>query len=89
MSGHRKFSRLTENFSDVRQETITQKTDRIKVEMALSELQQAFQSGNFEKEEKAIQLLEKAKDIYEKLGDEELSKELTKTINSILERNSE
>lgn len=43
MSGHRKFSQLTEHFFEERQGAIEQKTAQLKAEMALSELQEALQ----------------------------------------------
>lgn len=43
MSGHHKFSQLTEHFSKERQAKIAEKTAQLKVEMALGELRQALQ----------------------------------------------
>jgi len=43
MSGHHKFTQLTEGFSPQRQADISRRTALLKEEMALAELQQALQ----------------------------------------------
>ena len=70
MSGHRKFSQLTEHFSKERKDEIDQKTSQLKMEMALSELRQALQLSQAELATKlnikqpAIARLEKRTDMY-------------------------
>jgi transcriptional regulator with XRE-family HTH domain len=70
MSGHRKFSQLTEHFSEERQAAIAEKTAQLKAEMALSELRQARQLSQVELAAKlkvkqpAVARLEKRTDMY-------------------------
>ena len=70
MSGHHKFSQLTEHFSEQRQVEIAEKTAQLKVEMALSELRQALQLSQTELAAKlkvkqpAVARLEKRTDMY-------------------------
>ena len=70
MSGHHKFSRLTENFSEERKAEIAQKTVQLRTEMALSELRQALQLSQAELASKldikqpAVARLEKRTDMY-------------------------
>jgi transcriptional regulator with XRE-family HTH domain len=70
MSGHRKFSQLTEHFSEKRQAEIAQKTTQFKAEMALRELRQALQLSQAELAAKlkvkqpAVARLEKRTDMY-------------------------
>lgn len=70
MTGHRKFSQLTEHFSEERQVEIAQKTARFKAEMALRELRQALQLSQTELATKlkikqpAVARLEKRTDMY-------------------------
>jgi ribosome-binding protein aMBF1 (putative translation factor) len=70
MSGHHKFSRLTEKFSEERKADIAQKTVRLREEMALSELRQALQLSQAELAAKlqikqpAVARLEKRTDMY-------------------------
>jgi predicted transcriptional regulator len=70
MSGHHKFSRLTEHFSEERQVEIAQSTVRLKAEMALGELRRALQLSQAELAEKlnvkqpAVARLEKRTDMY-------------------------
>jgi transcriptional regulator with XRE-family HTH domain len=70
MSGHRKFSQLTEHFSEERQVEIAQKTVQFKAEMALGELRQALQLSQTELATKlkvkqpAVARLEKRTDMY-------------------------
>jgi transcriptional regulator with XRE-family HTH domain len=70
MSGHRKFSQLTANFSEQRQSEITGKAVQLRAEMALSELRQALQLSQAELAEKlnvkqpAIARMEKRTDTY-------------------------
>jgi predicted transcriptional regulator len=70
MSGHHKFSRLTEHFSEERQSEISQKTVQLKAEMALSELRQAFRlsqaelAANLQIKQPAVARLEKRTDMY-------------------------
>jgi predicted transcriptional regulator len=70
MSGHRKFSQLTEHFSEQRRTEITQKTAQLRTEMALNELRQALQLSQAELAAKlkikqpAVARLEKRTDMY-------------------------
>jgi transcriptional regulator with XRE-family HTH domain len=70
MSGHRKFSQLTEHFSKERQAEIAQKTVEFKAEMALGELRQALQLSQTELaiklkvKQPAVARLEKRTDMY-------------------------
>jgi transcriptional regulator with XRE-family HTH domain len=70
MSGHRKFSQLTEHFSEERQVEIAHKTVQFKAEMALGELRQALQLSQTELATKlkvkqpAVARLEKRTDMY-------------------------
>jgi ribosome-binding protein aMBF1 (putative translation factor) len=70
MSGHRKFSQLTEHFSEERHTKISQKTAQLKAEMALGELRQALQLSQVELASKlkvkqpAVARLEKRTDMY-------------------------
>jgi transcriptional regulator with XRE-family HTH domain len=70
MSGHHKFSRLTEHFSEERQAEIALKTVHLKAEMALGELRRALQLSQAELAEKlnikqpAVARLEKRTDMY-------------------------
>ncbi|WP_404787425.1 XRE family transcriptional regulator [Altericista sp. CCNU0014] len=70
MSGHHKFSQLTEDFSEERQAEISQKTVQLKAEMALGELRQALQLSQVELatslqvKQPAISRLEKRTDMY-------------------------
>lgn len=70
MTGHRKFSQLTEHFSEERQAEVTQKTAQLKAEMALGELRQALQLSQSELATKlnvkqpAVARLEKRTDMY-------------------------
>lgn len=70
MSGHQPFSKLTANFSKQRQKKIEEKTNKLKEEMALNELRQAFQLSQAELanklnvEQPAISNLEQRSDIY-------------------------
>jgi transcriptional regulator with XRE-family HTH domain len=70
MSGHHKFSKLTENFSEERKAEIAQKTAQFRTEMALSELRQALQLSQAELAAKlqikqpAVARLEKRTDMY-------------------------
>ncbi len=70
MSGHHKFSRLTENFSEERQAEISQRTVQLKAEMTLGELRQALQlsqvelASSLQVKQPAISRLEKRTDMY-------------------------
>jgi transcriptional regulator with XRE-family HTH domain len=70
MSGHRKFFKLTELFSEERQTEIDQNTAQLKMEMALGELRQALQLSQAELAVKlkvkqpAVSRLEKRTDMY-------------------------
>lgn len=70
MSGHRKFSQLTEQFSEQRQAEIAQKSSQLKDQMALGELRQALQLSQAELATKlkvkqpAVARLEKRTDMY-------------------------
>jgi ribosome-binding protein aMBF1 (putative translation factor) len=70
MSGHRKFSQLTEHFSEERQAAIAEKTTQLKAKMALSELRQAWQLSQVELAAKlkvkqpAVARLERRTDMY-------------------------
>ena len=52
MSGHHKFTGLTEGFSPQRQADISRRSARLKEEMVLAELQQAVQLTQIELAEK-------------------------------------
>jgi ribosome-binding protein aMBF1 (putative translation factor) len=70
MSGHHKFSRLTEHFSEERQAKVSQRTVQLKAEMALAELRQALQlsqaqlAANLQVKQPAVARLEKRTDMY-------------------------
>ena len=70
MSGHHSFSKLTAEFSAERREEIANRVSRLKAEMALNELRQAFQLSQSELASKlnvkqpAISRLEKRSDMY-------------------------
>jgi predicted transcriptional regulator len=70
MSGHHKFSRLTEQFSEERQAEIAQKTVQLKTEMALGELRKALQlsqadlAAKLKVKQPAVARLEKRTDMY-------------------------
>ena len=70
MSGHQKFSNLTQNFSPHRKAKIAAKTAQLSKEMALCELRQALKISQAELAEKlqvkqpAISRLEKRTDMY-------------------------
>ena len=70
MSGHRKFSQLTQHFSEERRAGIAHQTSQLKVEMALKELRQALQLSQTELAKKlnikqpAVARLEKRTDMY-------------------------
>ncbi|BAZ15399.1 putative transcriptional regulator [Calothrix sp. NIES-4071] len=70
MTGHQKFSNLTQNFSAERIAKIADKTAQLKQEMAIHELRQALKISQAELAEKlqvkqpAISRLEKRTDMY-------------------------
>jgi len=70
MSGHQKFSNLTQNFSQHRKAKIAGKKAQLSKEMALGELRQALKISQAELAEKlqvkqpAISRLEKRTDMY-------------------------
>jgi ribosome-binding protein aMBF1 (putative translation factor) len=70
MSGHRKFSRLTENFPEERRAKVSQRTVQLKAEMALGELRQALQlsqtelANSLQVKQPAVSRLEKRTDMY-------------------------
>jgi ribosome-binding protein aMBF1 (putative translation factor) len=70
MSGHHKFSQLTEHFSEERRAEINKQTAQLKAEMALGELRQALQlsqtelAAKLKAEQSTINLAEKQTDIY-------------------------
>jgi ribosome-binding protein aMBF1 (putative translation factor) len=70
MSGHHKFSQLTEHFSEERQAKVCQRTVQLKAEMALAELRQALQlsqaqlAANLQVKQPAVARLEKRTDMY-------------------------
>jgi hypothetical protein len=70
MSRHRKFSQLTEHFSEERQAAITEKIAQLKAEMALSELRRAMQlslvelTAKLKVKQPAVARLEKQTDMY-------------------------
>ncbi|MGK7874737.1 MAG: XRE family transcriptional regulator [Xenococcaceae cyanobacterium] len=70
MTGHHKFSQLTEVFSEKRKERIAAKTAKLKEEMALNELRQALKISQTELAHKlqikqpAVSRLERRTDIY-------------------------
>jgi hypothetical protein len=70
MTGHHKFSQLTQDFSPARKAKIAAKKAQLKEEMALDELRQALKISQAELAEKlqvkqpAISRLEKRTDMY-------------------------
>ena len=70
MSGHHSFSQLTANFDPQRQQTIQEKAEELKAEMALAELRKALQISQTELataldvQQPAISRLEKRTDMY-------------------------
>jgi ribosome-binding protein aMBF1 (putative translation factor) len=70
MSGHNKFSRLTEDFSEERRAEISQRTVQFKAEMALGELRKALQlsqtelATSLQVKQPAISRLEQRTDMY-------------------------
>lgn len=70
MSGHKKFSRLTEHFSEERRAEISQRPIQFKTEMALGELRQALQlsqaelATSLQVKQPAVSRLEKRTDMY-------------------------
>lgn len=70
MSGHHKFSRLTEDFSEERRTEISQRTVQLKAKMALGELRQALQlsqaelATSLQVKQPAISRLEQRTDMY-------------------------
>jgi ribosome-binding protein aMBF1 (putative translation factor) len=70
MSGHHKFSRLTENFSEERRAEVSQRTVQLKAEMALGELRQALHlsqaelATSLQVKQPAVSRLEKRTDMY-------------------------
>ncbi|NEP60253.1 MAG: XRE family transcriptional regulator [Symploca sp. SIO2G7] len=70
MSGHRKFSELTKDFSPQRQARIADKVENLKKEMALNELRQALELSQEELAQRlnikqpAVSRLENRDDMY-------------------------
>jgi ribosome-binding protein aMBF1 (putative translation factor) len=70
VSGHHKFSRLTEDFSEERRAEISQRTVQLKAKMALGELRQALQlsqaelATSLQVKQPAISRLEQRTDMY-------------------------
>lgn len=70
MSGHHKFTQLTQGFSPQRQADIFRRTDLLREEIALTELQQAVQltqaelAEEFQIQQPAVSSLEQSTDIY-------------------------
>jgi ribosome-binding protein aMBF1 (putative translation factor) len=70
VSGHHKFSRLTEDFSEERRAEVSQRTVQLKAEMALGELRQALQlsqaelATSLQVKQPAISRLEQRTDMY-------------------------
>ena len=70
MSGHQPFSNLTTNFSPQRKAKIAKKTEQLRAEMALSELQSAFSltqnelASKLNVKQPAISRLEQRSDMY-------------------------
>ncbi len=70
MSGHHPFSKLTAEFTSERREEIANRASKLKTEMALNELRQAFQLSQSELASKlnvkqpAISRLEQRTDMY-------------------------
>ena len=70
MSGHQPFSNLTANFSRLRKAKIAAQTEKLKSEMALNELREAFSltqgelASKLNVKQPAISRLEKRSDMY-------------------------
>lgn len=70
MSGHHKFTQLTQGFSPQRQADILRQTDVLRSEIALTELRQAFQltqaelAESLQIQQPAVSRLSQSTDIY-------------------------